>query len=1096
MQQRKKARVSVGVSKSANSLGHSPSASSNSDEDEIPQDMADDTPAMTQYEAERDHWSEDFGVQTQAQDDASAARKLEASRLRRQTNRLGDNVASDNAIIEEIVCQNFMCHSWMNVELGPLINFIVGENGSGKSAVLTAITLCLGGKASATNRGSSLKSLIKEGQDKAILRVKLKNAGVDAYQRELYGDAIFIERQFTTSGTSGFKLKNAAGHTVSTKKGDVDDMIEYYQLQVDNPMNVLTQDAAKSFIQSSTPKQKYQFFVQGVQLQQLDNDYRLVSDTIDQIESKLLDSKDNIAILKKEWDDHEAKAKVADEHKEMRTKVAIMGKQLAWAQVEDQERILVEREREARKAEENIMHGEKAIEEKSEAYRLTNDAWERAETNVKHMQEKLVPFSEEEEAARDAHNSASADVRGAYSEQKLIKANLDNAQRLVESCERDVDTERQRIEDVNGGAPGRKQAEIREADTILTQAKETLALHEGTRADLEKAHTTANEAVSKLEHPLRSKAAEVDDFRRRLQNLQQTRGADMAGYDHSVAALVKRIRSDKGWRETPLGPIGLHCKLLKPEWSTLVESVLGQVLGGFVVTSKQDQVRLSKMMQEARYQAQILIGNHHFNNTAIIEPDPQFETILRILEIDNELIKRQLIIVSSIDQSILIRSRSEGQRVMFDGPRLQNVRACYTLHDSKKDWGHRLTLTGGSTETTGVRLVLGKAPKMKTDIESQISLQKGYLDQAEAEKKQLTDRIRVLKQNTKQCEDAIRHYNSEHNKLKIRVQRAQERLDKLQEEFDSVNITDGALDAYEAALQVALQDQRRLEDDYGNQVLRKEELNKVSLEKKRELAAVKLRVQEQTTKLDKATAKLQNCMRARNMAVTEKNIAVESIETLRKMKAKAGQALEAQEKEVEEFITQATAHSGERIPIETGETYATLEAKYAAFRRRVKEHNKKQGGSDHEIYQRRNEARSRYEQSEKYFRGMHELLALLKASFKQRMIMFRYFRRHISSRSRIMFNYLLSERAFRGALSIDHKHKMLDVRVEPDDTKKSGKGRNTKTLSGGEKSFSSICLLLSLWEAMGAPLRCLDEYDVFMDDVNRDVSARMIVSFH
>lgn len=51
------------------------------------------------------------------------------------------------------------------MELGPLINFIVGKNGSGKSAILTALTICLGGKASVTNRGQSLKNFIKEGKE-------------------------------------------------------------------------------------------------------------------------------------------------------------------------------------------------------------------------------------------------------------------------------------------------------------------------------------------------------------------------------------------------------------------------------------------------------------------------------------------------------------------------------------------------------------------------------------------------------------------------------------------------------------------------------------------------------------------------------------------------------------------------------------------------------------------------------------------------------------------------------------------------------------------------------------------------------------------
>ena len=80
----------------------------------------------------------------------------------------------------------FMCHKLLSFNFGPQINFIIGtsrmdthiatssdalagHNGSGKSAVLSAITVALGGKTASTGRGAGLKSFIREGQSYVLL---------------------------------------------------------------------------------------------------------------------------------------------------------------------------------------------------------------------------------------------------------------------------------------------------------------------------------------------------------------------------------------------------------------------------------------------------------------------------------------------------------------------------------------------------------------------------------------------------------------------------------------------------------------------------------------------------------------------------------------------------------------------------------------------------------------------------------------------------------------------------------------------------------------------------------------------------------------
>lgn len=449
-----------------------------------------------------------------------------------------------------------------------------------------------------------------------------------------------------------------------------------------------------------------------------------------------------------------------------------------------------------------------------------------------------------------------------------------------------------------------------------------------------------------------------------------------------------------------------------------------------------------------------------------------------------------------VEQSILVEKRADALRVMYEGPKPRNVRQCFCLHDTQRGHGFRLGFAGRGgihRDMTPIQPPRNKS-RMKTDIESQATYQRETVSQLEAEVKVIESEKRRLQSEQQRCEYAVGLNKQESNKFKIAVQRADQAVDNLKAEVDRYQPEDGMIDGLKENLKEAEQALAICEEAYGNSALAKDALNETSLEKKRELEAVKEKVAEQESRMKKADKKVRYLEQARKLVLWEKNQAINNIEGIRVANEKASRKREEMAEQVANFTEEARKVCMERVHLEPGETYAKLGTVFERLKQRVKEANKRVGGSEKEIYDAAFETDRVYKQAMAQRSDLLELLGLLKQSFLKRIDMFQRFQRSISARSRINFNYLLSERAFRGKLLIDHVHKKLDVQVEPDETTKSSKGRQTKSLSGGEKSFSSICLLLSLWEAMGAPMRCLDEFDVFMDDVNRDVSTKLIVS--
>ena len=101
-----------------------------------------------------------------------------------------------------------MCHKNLYLALNSRVNFITGRNGSGKSAVIAALQLCLGATASETQRGKAIKDLIcRDCDGHAYLSVTLQNPkGPGAHRYDIYGDTITIERKIANTGSSTYKL--------------------------------------------------------------------------------------------------------------------------------------------------------------------------------------------------------------------------------------------------------------------------------------------------------------------------------------------------------------------------------------------------------------------------------------------------------------------------------------------------------------------------------------------------------------------------------------------------------------------------------------------------------------------------------------------------------------------------------------------------------------------------------------------------------------------------------------------------------------------------------------------------------------------------
>ncbi|XP_074009790.1 structural maintenance of chromosomes protein 6 [Numenius arquata] len=994
------------------------------------------------------------------------------------------STAGEVGIIESIQLKNFMCHSMLGpFQFGSNLNFVVGNNGSGKSSVLTALIVGLGGKATATNRGSSLKMFVRDGETSADISITLRNQGRDAFKPEVYGGSIIVNQHINLDGSRSYKLKSKSGTLVSSKKEELIGILDHFNIQVDNPVSVLTQEMSKHFLQSKNEGDKYKFFMKATQLEQMKEDYTSImkakKNTCDQIEQ----GEERLQELKQRYCEKKDRYKSIGFVNDMRNHLEDLKHKMAWAVVGEMEKE-IQPIKEVIRAEEG--NTEKFVQKLEECQVKVNEA----EEKYKAIQDKLITVSEEAQALHPQCVSLKADVqakRKAVNEAEVLYNRFKTELKLLG---KDDEQLRKRIEELKSSANQVSEPEKLERQRKITHLREQLkAFHDedvviGQQVDqFQQAISKCKEEHTRLKREDCDVRQALDAKQRQLRELKDSKTNTLKRFGPYMPTFLEAVETayrQGCFRHKPIGPLGAFIHPKDAELSLAIESCLKSLVQAFCCDNHSDERALQLLMSKYYphgFRPQIIVNKfqskvYDVRHRAV--DHPEFPSVLTALEIDHAVVANCLIDVRGIETILLIKSGRKAREVMQFNQPPKNCREAFTAEGDQ-------VFERRYYSSDYLR------PKfLSKDVEAEISHLEKEIENKKAQITATHQRLRSIENEVKQNESHLCGHRQHQKELQIKIRTTNAEIADLEnmEEHQSVDI-------------------RALEDEAEENKGKMESVKKDMQQQSRKMEELKNILQVAEKKFEEMREKIHQVEEIAGPIKDELNQADSEVENSKRRlqhyedKQKEHLAcikrhkdlLAAKEKELEEKIAQAKQIYSERI--EVSRTVKSLDAEMNRLRERINSENDRHGNRE-EIVQQFHDAKERYKAANSKVKNLKNFIKLLEEIMTQRFKIYRQFLRLLSLRCKLYFDNLLRIRACSGKILFDHKNETLSITVQPREEDRAALN-DVRSLSGGERSFSTVCFILSLWSITESPFRCLDEFDVYMDMVNRRIAMDMIL---
>lgn len=1021
-----------------------------------------------------------------------------------------------SGILHSVKLDNFMSHSCFQYDLGPNVNIVQGANGSGKSAIVAALQVGLGARPSQTERGSRLDELIKHGQKNAQITIKIWNkkpqhrAADMTYKNDVFGDMITIERRIMKNAkgaTSSWNVKGK-GKTFKplngqTHRKEVMDIVDHFGFMVDNPVVILTQTKSKAFLAKGKPSQHYKMYREATLLDPLKAELIETIRVNNEVKRLIKNADDKRPKTEKVLEKLSIAHEEAQKMKTIDTDINSAVLRLAWTNAQEQEMKLSKYQR--RMADEFQPRADKAYHD----YKKHNE-------KLDVVQKEREDMSAELEECVGKVRQTTTRYRNAVTQDSRLEQNIKSCRGRIRELEMEISDAKHRVEQQRTRMDqartdhfkGQEQkARLVEELGKLTEEEKAKSGELRDNREKEASFTELRDDIQrKINHTLQHEQSLEAQFNTKMREFDHwKRTADSSNhigrFGQTMPDLVRRIQSNaQQFSVPPIGPLGQYLKVRDESWAPAVEEAVGRgFLCSFIVQTSRDAQTLQRMLPQRGPRIQVLVFNMNVDRYHVGQRDmPDVHdlghcTIIEMLEVSNHIVYNALIDYKEVERTVLNGKDADITELGWSG--LPNLKVVWNKKgDRAYDSGGSKTFRNGrpnisaqilTTDLSAYLDSLGEEIKAIEVDKGQVSRARS---EAEKEKRELGMEENDIRMRSREISHRLQGIHGERARIEDQLSQAENAFDPTPFERE---IMEAEASVLEVGRKVKDEEERMKRHEVERQNYQdelraaKEENHEAKQENKR----LTLQLEEKSEAIAQVKSKVRKLKLVHDKEQENMTLANAALDEQR------GKVLEARES------AQGQGECPEGLDCRTASSRDVEREVERLRKRRETEQNRRGGKTAVQIETEYLEAKKTYDHNTKRYNRVVNYLRSLGQGIKRREENLVMLEKTLKKIVRSNFRKFLGARGHDGGIRFttdgESRELVISTKMANHETD-NGERHETKdlrSLSGGERSFTTLCFMLALAEICQNPVRVMDEIDVFQDEANRRASFKVLIEF-